>query len=271
MCRIAKASRSGFYAWFKREKRAMTPDERLVVELFKKSAGILGYRQLKMRFERRTGQIINVKKVRRIKRDFGLVTKIRRVSKFRAVFKRGEQDAVAPNILMRRFVPVDGQHIWTTDVTELRFAFGQRAYLSAVKELGSNRIVAHTVGRSPTIELATKALLELIDRSSETKRRSMLVHSDQGFQYTNVLFRGRLQALGVQQSMSRRGNCLDNAPIESFFGHLKDEAEIKGCRTLKELEKSIDRYMKYYNEDRPQWGLKRRTPAEAGVQMSLVF
>jgi transposase InsO family protein len=254
-----------------RENPVMTADERIIVELFKKSGGKLGYRQLKMRFERRTGRIINLKKVRRIKRDFGLATKIRRMSKFRAVFKRGELDAVAPNILMRKFVPQQGQYVWTTDVTELRFAFGQRAYLSAVKELGTNRIVAHTVGRSPTIDLATKGLIELLDQSSEIRRRSIMVHSDQGFQYTSVQFRSRLRELGVKQSMSRKGNCLDNAPIESFFGHLKDEIEIKGCRTLKELEKRIGSYMKYYNEERPQWGLKRRTPAEAGVQMSLVY
>jgi hypothetical protein len=268
---MAGASRSGFYAWVVRGDAPMTLDERTIVEIFKRAKGKLGYRQLKMRFERRTGRIINIKKVRRIKRDFGLVTSIRKLNKFRAIFKRGEQDTVAPNLLMRRFIPAQGQRIWTTDVTELRFAFGQRAYLSAVKELGTNRIVAHTVGRSPTVEFATKELLGLLEKSDESSRRSVIVHSDQGFQYTSVQFRSRLKDLGIRQSMSRKGNCLDNAPIESFFGHFKDEAEIKSCKTLKELEKSVGQYMKYYNEERPQWGLKRRTPAEAGVHMSLVF
>ena len=80
-----------------------------------------------------------------------------------------------------------------------------------------------------------------------------------------------LKKHGIKQSMSRKGNCLDNAPIESFFGHLKDESEYRKCRNWIELVKEIDRYIKYYNDERPQWGLKRKTPAEAGANMNLVF
>ncbi len=99
----------------------------------------------------------------------------------------------------------------------------------------------------------------------------MIIHSDQGGHYTGRSFREEIKKLGLRQSMSRKGNCLDNAPIESFFGHLKDDVDYKACKNFVELREMITEYMNYYNNERPQWGLKQKTPAEAGAELSLFY
>lgn len=223
-----------------------------------------------MTFERSTGRKINHKKVRRIKRDFGLVTQVRKKSKFRAIFKIGEESKVAPNIVKRRFDHLRGRIVLATDITELRYAYGQRAYLAAVKDLRTKEIVSYKVSSSPTIELALADIKGVLEGLPVETRKRIIVHSDQGFQYTSHQYRDLMKSLGVKVSMSRKGNCLDNAPIESFFGHLKDEANHESCKSFKELRKCVQNYMHYYNYERPQWDLKKKTPAEAGVRISLV-
>jgi transposase InsO family protein len=224
-----------------------------------------------MKFERKHGYAINHKKIRRIMRDNNLKTKIRRASKFRAIFRQGEECKVAPNLVTRQFDPAPSSPIWTTDITELRYAYGQKAYLSVFKDLKTKQIVSWRLGSRPTIDLAVCDIELRLRTMTKKYLRNLTIHSDQGFQYTSGAYRSVLAEFGVRQSMSRKGNCLDNAPIESFFGHLKDEAEISSCKSLDDLRRSIQRYMKYYNEERPQWGLERKTPAEAGVLSGLVL
>lgn len=271
LCKFAKVSRSGFYEWSCRKETNPTEDDMLIVQLFIKSRGIKGKRRLKMAFERLTKRKINIKKVKRIKRDFNLVTVIRKKSRPRAVFKAGEESKVAPNLVKRNFSPQPKSIVLSTDITELKYAYGQKAYLSAVKDLRTKEIVSYAVEPHPTISLAIARLPEVIAQMPSSRRRKIILHSDQGGQYTSYQFRRAFETLGVKVSMSRKGNCLDNAPIESFFGHLKDEADYKTCKTFQELRKCIQRYMKYYNYERPQWGLKQKTPAEAGVNCSLVL
>ena len=105
-------------------------------------------------------------------------------------------------------------------------------------------------------------VINSVNESLEYASGNLLIHSDQGFQYTSAAYQNFLKSNGVQQSMSRKGNCLDNAPIESFFGHMKDECDVKNWKNLGELRRKIKDYIKYYNEKRPQWGLKRKTPVE---------
>lgn len=231
----------------------------------------MGTLRLKMAFERKYKKPINHKKIRRIKRKFNLIAKVRRRSKFRAVFKTGEESKVALNFVQRNFSPPKNEIILSTDITELRYANGQKAYLSAVKDLRTKEIVTHSISAHPSIELAVGKLPYVLNKLSMRLRRKIIIHSDQGGQYTSPNYLKQIESLGATVSMSRKGNCLDNAPIESFFGHLKDEADYKTCKNLKELQHCIRTYIKYYNFERPQWGLERKTPAEAGVNISLVF
>lgn len=220
---------------------------------------------------RRCKRTINIKKIKRIKRDFGLVTIIRKKNKMRLVFKLGEEHKVVPNLLQRNFIPITKRTYFSTDVTELPYLGGRKAYLSAMKDLATNEIVHFNILQRPTGDLVITNLEQVFEKYSDLIRGQMIIHSDQGVHYTSEAFRAKLKKLGITQSMSRKGNCLDNSPIESFFGHLKDEVGFGSCKTFAEVKKKIEKYMDYYNNERPQWGMERKTPAEAGVALSLVF
>lgn len=214
---------------------------------------------------------INLKKLLRIKRDYNLVTQVRKPKKFRTFFKKSEEHKVASNLLKRDFVAITKRTIFSTDITELPYRNGKKAYLSAMKDLATNEIVHFNILERPTLDLVTLGLEKAFVRYSKDARAKMIIHSDQGSHYTSFVFRSKLLKLGLNQSMSRKGNCLDNAPIESFFGHLKDDLDYKACKNFAELKDLVTKYMHYYNNERPQWGLKQKTPAEAGVRISLVY
>ena len=126
----------------------------------------------------------------------------------------------------------------------------------------TKEILNYYVSSQMSLEIALVGLDRLFSRLPLRKRKKLVVHSDQGFHYTHKGYRNLLSKYEVKQSMSRKGNCLDNAPVESFFGHLKDEVDLKSCETYVELKKTIKNYITSYNNVRPQWGLQRKTPAE---------
>lgn len=220
-----------------------------------------------MEIKREFGLNFNLKKIIRIKKKFSLNTVIRKKSIYRVAFKKGEEHKVAPNLLEQNFKPSKSEIFLSTDITELHYMRGKKAYLSAVKDLRTKEIVSFAVSPRPTIEMVTLELDKYLRGLSVREKKKILIHSDQGFHYTSNQYRYLLEKHQITQSMSRKGNCLDNAPIESFFGHLKDEADYKDCKNFKELKNKIKNYIKYYNYERPQWGLKQKTPAEARVNI----
>lgn len=140
----------------------------------------------------------------------------------------------------------------------------KRAYLSGIKDGVTNEIHAYKVSKSLDIEFVedTMSQLETIQLDPDA-----LINSDQGSHYTSHVFQRCVKTLGIEQSMSRRVNCWDNAPIESFFGHMKDEINLIDSKTLEEVEKAIDDYMDYYNNYRYQWNLKRMSPKAYGDKL----
>ncbi len=264
LCLLSGVSRSGYYQWRKRPTSSTSSDEEEVISIFKDKRGKAGYRTIKMLFERKFGRPINHKKVRRIKRDHNLLTRIRRKSKFRAIQAKGQEHAVAPNLVQRKFL--DPQLV-LVDLTEMRIRGGQKSYVFAMKNALTREIVGLDVAANPSVALVTKTVRSFLEGATN----SYILHSDQGTHFTSGEYRKVLQDLKMTQSMSRRGNCLDNAPIESFFGHLKDEIEYKECRSIEELRRLLKDYMNYYNYERPQWDLERKTPAEARVELGLVY
>lgn len=141
------------------------------------------------------------------------------------------------------------------------------AYLATIKDGSTNEILAYNVSNKITLDIATDTIHKLMRKSSFTLHKDAFIHSDQGSHYTSPKFQKLLKHYNLGQSMSRRGNCWDNAPQESFFGHMKDEIDYKSCTTLFELEKVIDEYMKYYNNHRYQWNLKKLTPVQYRNQL----
>ena len=145
-----------------------------------------------------------------------------------------------------------------TDITYLYYSFGRKAYLSAIKDIASGETIAWEVSSNLELEF----VLNTIEKLEGLDLQGALIHSDQGFHYTSPLYQEKIKQYGLVQSMSRKGNCVDNAPMESFFGHLKDELEFKSCQTLQELIVKVNEYMQYYNHHRQQWALKKMTPVE---------
>ena len=237
-------------------------DIELVRKIFESKKRKAGIRTIKMILQRDYKCVMNLKKIQRIKKQHGFETIIRRRSKYRYIAKGGDDHKAVPNLLNRQFDVTKKDQVYSTDITYLNYGHGQRAYLSAVKDLGTKEIIHFTISKNAQMELASEGLDEVFKRVSLTKRRKLILHSDQGTHYTNKIFRDKIIEFGVRQSMSRRGNCLDNAPIESFFGHLKDEIDLKQCSRFEVLQSEVQKYIRYYNNERPQWGLKRKTPAE---------
>ena len=210
---------------------------------------------------------INHKKIARIKREYGIVTKIRRKNPYKN-FPTSE-NANVPNVLNRNFIAPLPDQIYSTDMTYLFYGKSGKAYMSATKDLATNEIVSHQLMTKPSLGNFIKEFRELICSLPKEIRKSLIIHSDQGFQYTHEGFRDLLRKHGVTQSMSRRGNCLDNAPIESFFGHFKDLLDLESCHSFEELEREIETKINYYNKERPQKCLNKKPPAECRGLLSL--
>ena len=161
-----------------------------------------------------------------------------------------------PNLLKRMFRLARPGEILLTDVSYLKYGLNRTEYLSCVKDAVSGRVVSHITSSGNGLNLVMDTI-DTLDYSQDA-----IFHSDQGSLYFNDLFQDRLKKLGYRQSMSRRGNCWDNASQESFFGHMKDECDLSGCSTPEEVKEMIDNYVYYYNNERPQWTRNKMTPAE---------
>ncbi len=233
----------------------------LVTKCFEKNKQKVGIRQLAMILERDEGLVINHKKIARLKRRYGLTTKIRVKNKYRQFAKKKIEHDICPNILERNFKNLKADQVYSTDITTLKYR-GRKAYFAAVKDLATKEIVGLSVSNRIDIQLTNTAMKNALDRLSPRKKIGLMVHSDQGFHFTHISFRSLLDENRVTQSMSRKGNCLDNAPIESFFGLLKDHLDLRGCGTIQEVEKEVTRVVNYYNDERPQYGLKKMPPTE---------
>ena len=256
LCKIAKVSVSGYYCW---KNRILKNKDKEIIsiisQIFFQHNGKIGIRRIKTELERNYNLIVNKKKIQRIKKENNLKTQIRKKRKNYSGYLRSQRWCIAENILNRNFRQKEANKAYSTDVTFLTTKSG-RYYLSVIKDLGSKEIVAHSVFKRHDLELIMNTLEQI------KKQDGAILHSDRGGLYTSFQYIQKLKELNSTRSMSRSGNCLDNAPIESFFGHLKDEVEYKECKTLEEIRDKIDIYIYYYNTRRYQWGLNKMTPNE---------
>lgn len=178
------------------------------------------------------------------------------------MLKATREHTVLPNLLNRNFKQNIPGKVLLTDITYLFYSNGKKAYLSTIKDGSTNEILAYNVSDSLTLDIATDTIDKLKKNSKFKLPKGAFIHSDQGAHYTSPRLQKLVKKYKLGQSMSRRGNCWDNAPQESFFGHFKDEAYIKSCDTLKQLKNEIKQYMIYYNNYRYQWDLKKMTPVQ---------
>jgi transposase InsO family protein len=270
LCNIVGVSRSGYYNYFSsksqdtRNKRdskdAVLRDNILKAFNFKRRKK--GARQIKMTLEGQFGIVYNLKRIRRIMRKYEIICPIRKANPYRRMMKATKEHTVLPNLLNRNFKQNTPGKVLLTDITYLFYGNGKKAYLSTIKDGSTNEILAYNISDKMTLDIATNTVNKLINDGQVKLTKDAFIHSDQGVHYTSHKFQSLVKGCRLVQSMSRRGNCWDNAPQESFFGHLKDETYIKSCETLDELEREIKEYMLYYNNYRYQWNLKKMTPVQ---------
>ena len=244
------------YAGGKNPKADRWADVRpLLHEAFSRTPNGMGYRQVAMVLRAEQGLSIGGKAALKLMREEGLRCRIRRR---RYDSYRGEQGKVAKNVLNRDFTARAPMKKLVTDVTEFKVA-GGKAYLSPVMDLYNNEIVAWSVSKSANMAQT----MEMLDGLEPLLQGPALLHSDQGWQHQQLSFQNRLERMGLVQSMSRKATCLDNACIEGFFGHMKDEffrgREFDSFDSFKE---QLDSYITYWNTRRYQVRLKGMTPVQ---------
>ncbi len=270
LCKISKVSRSGYYNYHTHKsielrKHKDIKDEVLrdnILEAYRFKNRKKGARQIKMTLQGQFSINYNLKRIRRIMKKYSIICPIRKANPYRRMMKATKEHSIVPNKLNRKFKQHIPGKVLLSDITYLFYGQGKKAYLSTVKDSATNEILAYELSTSLKIEIATNTINNLISNANLKLDKDAYIHSDQGVHYTSPIFQSHLKENGLSQSMSRRGNCWDNAPQESFFGHFKDEAEIKNCNTFDELLFEIDDYMNYYNNYRYQWGLKKMTPVQ---------
>ncbi|MCX5775679.1 MAG: IS3 family transposase [Firmicutes bacterium] len=206
---------------------------------------------------------MNHKLVYKLMKECGLVCKVK-CRKYKSY--KGEVGKVAPNILNRDFEAEKPNEKYVTDVTEFQIG-GERIYLSPIMDLYNREIVSYSIGGSPSMDLI-KEMLEGA-REAFSRGQNPVIHSDQGWQYQQKAYQNILASQGVRQSMSRKGNCLDNAVIENFFGTLKSETiYLEKIKTKEALIDTIVDYIEYYNNRRIKAKLKGLSPVQYRLQSS---
>lgn len=210
-----------------------------------------------MNVNRKFKRNFNHKRIYRIMKVAGVKSVIRRKRKS---YKKSSPQHVAENILNRKFTAGGPNQKWVTDVTEFKYGDSKKAYLSAILDLYDNTIVSYVLDHSNNNPLVFKTLDQATGLLGDTKP---LLHSDRGFQYTSYKFKRKLDKAEMTQSMSRVGRCIDNGPMEAFWGTLKCEKYyLRKYRSFEELSKAIDEYIHFYNHERLQKRLNGLSPME---------
>lgn len=254
---IAQLPRATFYYHLKnqskQDKYISAMDE--ITAIYHENKGRYGYRRITEELHDR-GYIINHKTVQRLMKVLGLVCRVR-MKKYKSY--KGEVGKIAPNLLERNFEADKPNEKWVTDVTEFSL-FGQKLYLSPILDLYSRDIVSYTISDRPVLSMVTTMLEKAFDKIPDDT--NLILHSDQGWQYQHKQYQRMLTEKGIRQSMSRKGNCLDNAVIENFFGLLKSELlYLQKFESIEHFKTELIEYLDYYNNRRRKAKLKGLPPA----------
>lgn len=271
---MAGVSRSGYYAWLKNKnnpdsymsKKEIKDQEdfKLILKAYQFRGYDKGSRGIRMRLLH-MGINFNRKKIRRLMKKYGLFCPIRKANPYRRMAKAIQSSNYASNILERQFEAFGPGYVLLTDITY--FFYGKdrkKAFLSVIKDAFTKQILSYKLSLSLEEDFVLDTIHSLFEKHKDDIHCEALLHSDQGAHYTCLQFIDLLKDKGIRQSMSRRGNCWDNAPQESFFGHMKDEigGRVKSCEEYDSLEQLIDDYIDYYNNDRYQMQLAMLSPNE---------
>lgn len=276
LCRIAGVSRSGFYYWQSNKDTRTAAEEQdrrdfeLILAAFRHRGYDKGARGIHMQLLHQEPPVImNPKKIRRLMKKFDLRCPIRRVNPYRMQAKRLQENRIAPNILNRQFKAHGPRAVLLTDITYIpRYSHhggcnAQRyTYVCVIMDAFTKEVLSCVCSASCETDFVLDAINQLMELHGSELKTDVLIHSDQGCQYTSTRFATLLKDYGLRQSMSRRGNCWDNAPQESLFGHMKDELHINGSDGHNVVERKVLNWVDYYNHERYQWSLAKLSPVE---------
>lgn len=246
------------------------PDQELessIQYLFEENNGNYGYRRIHLAL-RNSGRIVNHKKVLRLMKKMGLqgtsfTRKTRKYSSY-----KGKVGTVAKNRIHRRFMTDRCYQKLATDITEFKCTDDRKLYLSPIMDLYNGEIVSYGIGMRPTLHLVLEPLESTLQTVKSATYRTT-IHSDQGWHYQHPKWVKVLQKHKIFQSMSRKGNCIDNAPMESFFGTLKQEMYHGRERcSFEELKKKLEDYIDYYNNQRIKEKLAGMSPVQYRLHTS---
>ena len=268
LCEIAKVSRSGYYNWIKSEENRIKKENKdredfeIILEAYKYRGYAKGARSIYMRLLHNEQPIImNIKKIRRLMKKYKLFCPIRKANPYRRLANALKTNNVADNLLNREFKKYGPRMVILTDISYIPYN-NTRCYLSVMLDAFTKEVLSYVLSESLEIDFVLITVNQLVEKHGISLHTETLVHSDQGCHYTSYSFIQLLKDKKLRQSMSRKGNCWDNAPQESFFGHMKDEIDLSTCKTFEDVKKIIDDWMDYYNNDRYQWDLAKLSPTE---------
>lgn len=276
LCEIAGVSRSGFYYWQKSDGKHMKLEEQdqkdfeLILAAFQYRGYAKGARGLHMRLLHQDPPVcMNPKKIRRLMNKFHLMCPVRKINPYRKQARRLQENRVAPNILNRQFRSYGPRTVLLTDITYIPRLSHKGlestrlyTYVCVIMDAFTKEVLSCVCSTSCETDFVLDAVNQLMDKHGKELHTDALVHSDQGCQYTCSRFVEILNDHGLRQSMSRRGNCWDNAPQESLFGHMKDEIHPVGTYGHQQVERWVLDWVDYYNNERYQWRLAKLAPAE---------
>ena len=226
-----------------------------ITSIYAENKGRYGYRRITSELHNR-GYVINHKTVQRLMKQLGIVCLVR-MKKYKSY--KGEVGKIAPNLLDQDFKATAPNQKWVTDVTEFSL-FGQKIYLSPILDLCSTDVISYAISDRPALSMALSMLEKAFDQIEDGT--NLILHSDQGWQYQHKHYQKMLKAKGIRQSMSRKGNCLDNAVIENFFGLLKSELlYLQEFDSIEHFKEELIDYLDYYNNRRIKTKLKGLPPA----------
>ena len=261
ICDILDLNRSSYYSWTKRTKNNRELENEALLHdiglIYAEHNGTYGYRRIADEYNATHEKQYNLKRFYRLVHIVGLLAVIRRK---RPAYQRSTPEATAENILNRDFTATTVNEKWCTDVTEMKYGSeGGKAYLSAILDLKGRDIVSFAIGKSNNNQLVFKTFDLAVEKYPDAHP---LFHSDRGFQYTSKQFKAKLDKQGMKQSMSRVGRCIDNGPMEGFWGILKCEMYyLNHFDTYDELVTAVEQFIHYYNHQRRQHKLNCMPPA----------
>jgi transposase InsO family protein len=269
LCDAAGVSRSGYYHYLKTENLRLGREEKdredfaLILQAYQFRGYSKGARGIYMRLLHMDPPIhMNIKKIRRLMNKYGLRCPIRKANPYRRMAKALRTSNVAPNLLNREFETRGPRAVLLTDITYIINGRAPRCYMSTIIDAFTKELLSWVLSESLEIDFVLETVNRLIADHGISLTSETLINSDQGSHYTSIQFIKLINDSELRQSMSRRANCWDNAPQESFYGHMKDEIDISGCTTFDEIQQVISHWAGYYNNERYQWDLARLSPKE---------